>query len=74
MKYLLHIDIDDEEFGPIEFDQCPAIPALGDHVTASDLAESPSGTVEEIDYDYRHNECHITLYCSLDEGEPQVVR
>jgi hypothetical protein len=74
MKFLLHIDIEDESFGPIEFDRCPPIPEPGDYVTASDLSNSPGGTVEAIEYDYRRDECHVTIICTLDEDESQAVR
>ena len=74
MKFLLHIAMEDETFGPIEFDRCPPIPEPGDYVTASDTSNAPSGTVEAIEYDYRRDECHITLVCTLDEDELPIVK
>lgn len=74
MKYLLHIEIEDEQFGPIEFDQCPVIPQPGDHVTASGTDDAPSGVVEEIEYDYRPAECHIILSCTREEDELRIAR
>lgn len=48
MRYFLHIEIDEEAFGPIEYELCPPIPEPGDHVVAYDAAADRSESPGEL--------------------------
>ena len=66
MQYVLHIEIGDETFAPLEYVECPPIPPAGARVIASTTAGAPIGILEEVEFNYVPEGCHITLVCDAD--------
>ena len=74
MQYVLHIEIGDETFEPLEYLECPPIPPPGARVIASTTDGAPVGIVEEVKFNYVPEGCHITLVCDYDrEAKASVV-
>ncbi|WP_428308487.1 hypothetical protein [Lacipirellula sp.] len=73
MQYVLHIEIDDETFEPLKYAECPPIPPAGARVIASTTAGAPVGILDEVEFNYTPEGCHITLLCDSDSDAKQSV-